>query len=811
MRPNARWLVSAFAALALSSTVMAVAAAPPSGPAVAPLAPVEAALQAAEAKIAAMRPGVTDDATARLLSQQESSIATARSLLATADAGRDPLDTAVDAAKTATAAAAETLGVVVTSIANNGRHTSPSAAAFALLARHGLSPTPVQRASIIALDRLAAPARASLTALIDTFVEFEAATAVAYANVDAGVIASLTQATAPDALALAGIDLGPVLSARNALLDAITGFREASDAAAGTRKAPVAACPALALGLDGADDTYTADCALVIDVAGDDTYVNNAGGGGGCDPVGIRAAALVDLGGNDGYVSGRSCGVNGGGRIGAGLLVDLNGSDTYSGGSNGVNGGGSLGIGLLIDASGDDSYSAAHTGGNGGAEAGSGLLIDVSGADSYQGGSNGGNGGASAGGRGALIDFAGDDNYFAGSNGANGGGGLGGSGLLVDATGTDYYFAYLYGGNGWGALGAGLLVDAGGAGDVYNDDAGGSGTDQTVVPKGVVGAQIDVDSPVAPPSPPTVSLPPVPSVSPSVPPLPSIGETFVSDDCDTGTDVVSGFVDGAYLKLRHRPSATDPNATLVCVAAEAGGAHLGGRLDLGGASGTPAGIDQDSASVAACGTNVSNIRVQSGTVAGGQPYWIDVTPLPAGSIDAAWVCVRFTSTVGFRLRFAGGVGQAGFTADPPTAHVPPYAEPSWPGNVPSAACANAATATKLVDVTAAGTHVGLYGWQESASRTHLCVRGGGAGGVLTVDTAASPGVSPVLTTRNDLSPCSFDLFTRSDPPSLGVYLSDPADLPDLPVSACVEVAGTARAATIGADGPATVTWTPDPS
>lgn len=78
-----------------------------------------------------------------------------------------------------------------------------------------------------------------------------------------------------------------------------------------------------------------------------------------------------------------------------GFLIDISGDDAYSGGSlgyidhggnivyhnstpgNGVNGGGYLGFGFLLDGSGSDHYIAIGNGTNGGASRGVGLLVDL--------------------------------------------------------------------------------------------------------------------------------------------------------------------------------------------------------------------------------------------------------------------------------------------------------------------------------------------------------------------------------------------------------------------------------------------------
>lgn len=188
-----------------------------------------------------------------------------------------------------------------------------------------------------ALDDLPAELREAITEVTATFIRFVRAA-------DAG-------------------DLSTLYAARNDLVRAVGRFRSA--ATSSPPFSPIVVAPVFALGGPGAD-LFTHDVALSLDVGGDDTYRNNAGGNGVLVVPGVThecvssmtlpAAALVDVAGDDRYVGERNCGSNGGGFFGAGFLADLEGDDVYRAGSAGVNGGGNHGAGFLLDASGDDVY-----------------------------------------------------------------------------------------------------------------------------------------------------------------------------------------------------------------------------------------------------------------------------------------------------------------------------------------------------------------------------------------------------------------------------------------------------------------------
>lgn len=166
-------------------------------------------------------------------------------------------------------------------------------------------------------------------------------------------------------------------------------------------------------------NTYTEDFALQIDLGGDDTYRNSAGG---ADPEGngLNISVTVDLDGDDRYEA--ALPVASGARVAQGAA--------YEGG-----------IGMLVDAAGDDSYlvtggpgaagvlplGVPNVGalGQGYATAGVGLLADLGGSDRYRledwraGGTwVRGQGVSAVGGASALLDLGlGDDTYEAEAGG----------------------------------------------------------------------------------------------------------------------------------------------------------------------------------------------------------------------------------------------------------------------------------------------------------------------------------------------------------------------------------------------------------
>ena len=245
-------------------------------------------------------------------------------------------------------------------------------------------------------------------------------------------------------------------------------------------------------------NVYSEDAALIVDLGGDDLYLNNAGG----TRPGMPVALVIDFGGNNRYL-GKDNFSQGAGLLGCGFLVDLGGETTfralsesqgagfwgmgflYHGDGNAVysasrfsQGTGQMGLGLMISGRGNDSYLCSFSGQGLGLFGGAGILIDEGGNDFYHlGGSEPdfrdplkasqsfgqgfGMGVASEkdiraipGGIGMLIDLKGDDTYIA-DYFAQGSSYYYGLGILDDRAGNDQYIAGRY------AQGAGIHSSVG--------------------------------------------------------------------------------------------------------------------------------------------------------------------------------------------------------------------------------------------------------------------------------------------------------------------------------------------------------------
>jgi hypothetical protein len=150
------------------------------------------------------------------------------------------------------------------------------------------------------------------------------------------------------------------------------------------------------------------DVLLLVDLGGDDVYREPVGA---TSSLSLPVSIAVDLGGDDRYeAADEMTATEGSGIFGTGVLIDLEGRDSYAAGRS-SQGFGFFGTGLLADFGGDDSY---RIGSQGQAAAlwGVGLLFDRAGNDAYvMDGDGQGYGGI--GGIGTLVDFSGNDSYYA--------------------------------------------------------------------------------------------------------------------------------------------------------------------------------------------------------------------------------------------------------------------------------------------------------------------------------------------------------------------------------------------------------------
>jgi hypothetical protein len=222
-------------------------------------------------------------------------------------------------------------------------------------------------------------------------------------------------------------------------------------------------------------NVYADDAALILDLGGDDLYLNNAGG----TRTGMPVALLIDYEGNNRYISKENFS-QGAGVLGGGFLIDLGKDATFSS-LDGSQGAGFWGIGFLYHGEGDGFYSARKFS-QGTGQMGIGLILNRKGDDRYL-CSYGGQGLGLFGGAGVLVDEGGKDFYELGglepdfrdpakstvSMGQGFGHGVrtgkdtsgmpGGIGILIDEEGDDTYIADYFAQGASYYYGAGILND----------------------------------------------------------------------------------------------------------------------------------------------------------------------------------------------------------------------------------------------------------------------------------------------------------------------------------------------------------------
>ena len=156
------------------------------------------------------------------------------------------------------------------------------------------------------------------------------------------------------------------------------------------------------------DNVYHDDCCILIDVGGNDRYMNRAGGAVGV--LDKPFSTVIDLAGDDCYFSDRLFS-QGAALFGAGVLIDCAGNDVYRA-SHYSQAASIFGTGLLWDMAGDDMYQAGFFA-QGASDFGTALLVDNRGNDNYRIWCYG-QGFASTWAAGTLADFEGNDVYRAG-------------------------------------------------------------------------------------------------------------------------------------------------------------------------------------------------------------------------------------------------------------------------------------------------------------------------------------------------------------------------------------------------------------
>jgi len=227
------------------------------------------------------------------------------------------------------------------------------------------------------------------------------------------------------------------------------------------------------------DDTYDDDYLLLIEPGGDELYSRAGANPDITHPLSI----VIDLDGNDSYVNESYDPAIAAGVLGAGILIDWRGDDVYE--SNGLGqGGGLFGLGLLYDREGSDHYEG-FVNCQGAGVFGAGILVDVAGNDVYR-GFRGIQGYGFTKGCGLLLDLAGDDQYVARNDSVpfpspqsaehnaamaqgfgfgkradftDGKSLAGGVGVLADASGNDTYEAGVFAQGAGYWYGVGMLTD----------------------------------------------------------------------------------------------------------------------------------------------------------------------------------------------------------------------------------------------------------------------------------------------------------------------------------------------------------------
>lgn len=239
------------------------------------------------------------------------------------------------------------------------------------------------------------------------------------------------------------------------------------------------------------EDSRARPLGVLIDLAGDDHYVSSAPGAGPAVALG-GVQLLWDGGGHDRYEGADHALSQAAAVLGVSWLVDESGDDVYEA-ALAAQAWALGGLALLLDGAGDDQYRALSMAQGSTQPMGAALLADLAGHDRYtlaaqplrkpssqlpernlsmgQGAAMGwwrrdDAGQTRPGGLGILLDRAGDDVYEA-QVFAQGAGYLRGTGLLIDGGGADRFNAAWYAMGAGAHQGVGLLLKRGQGADRY--------------------------------------------------------------------------------------------------------------------------------------------------------------------------------------------------------------------------------------------------------------------------------------------------------------------------------------------------------
>lgn len=311
--------------------------------------------------------------------------------------------------------------------------------------------------------------------------------------------------------------------------------------------------------------------------------------------------------------------------------------------------------------------------------------------------------------------------------------------------------------------------------------------------------------------------------------LPGASPALAANESDTCTSptaqVLDGFAGTTYVKLRVQEA--DADHTWICFRVQDPAlTNIGGKVVVTapGASADPPTQDENSTTCQAePGNQVPGMHPQASGEIGDPaeppyvPYLID-TFVDSGE---AWFCLgvgEFQKRVILPVPTAQAPDIQFLPDSPP---VPAPTPESPPLGYPSGTCQSGIGGDHDRALNADvgdDLHVWLEAWRPSLVQAHLCVRLQGSlplagpvgvGGVLSFDASASPGVTPVLTPGDDMSPCPFNVFSN-DQAELQIKRSATESNP---ASLCVKQGTTEKSLTAGVTGTPTapaVTWTPDP-
>jgi hypothetical protein len=291
------------------------------------------------------------------------------------------------------------------------------------------------------------------------------------------------------------------------------------------------------------------------------------------------------------------------------------------------------------------------------------------------------------------------------------------------------------------------------------------------------------------------------------------GEALAASESCTAPTVtaVDGWLNTMFLRLTAQRSPDDPRTTWICYRVGEDGSRgtgdRGGRIDVTDATISPTlpSVDGDSGS---CTATTPNLLPGPRPLLGGQigdpeeppsvPFLVDAYLAPS----QFWTCLK-VGGVDARLKIATtGISPPAVSLAEDAHGLPVPPTRPGPAGYPSSHCMEAPRSTRVANISVGDAHVWAHLIREIPNRIVACLRVERPGQQpigyrIDADAGGAPGVTPVIGSSTDTTPCTITVAEILQPIHVRLTRS-PAG--SNPASLCVAVGTLTQRLTIGTTG-----------